>query len=134
MAGELTEVRVDVWLWAARFFKTRSLAKQAIGSGKVQLNGSACKAARPVRVGDRMIVRRGEETMEVEVLGLSEQRGPAPVAQALYRESEASRIAREAAREQRRLAGAPVRPAGRPDKHDRAALRRFKDSGGDGGV
>jgi ribosome-associated heat shock protein Hsp15 len=81
-------------------------------------------------VGDRLIVRRGEETMEVEVLGLSEQRGPAPVAQALYRESEASRIAREAAREQRRLAGAPVRPPGRPDKHDRAALRRFKDSGG----
>ena len=98
MAVELTEVRVDVWLWAARFFKTRSLAKQAIGGGKVELNGSACKAARPVRVGDRMIVRRGEETMEVEVLGLSEQRGPAPVAQTLYRETETSRIAREAAR------------------------------------
>ena len=130
MAGELTEVRVDVWLWAARFFKTRSLAKQAIGGGKVELNGGACKAARPVRLGDRMIVRRGEETMEVEVLGLSEQRGPAPVAQALYRETETSRIAREAAREQRRLAGAPVRPPGRPDKHDRAALRRLKDSGG----
>ena len=130
MALELTEVRVDVWLWAARFFKTRSLAKQAIGGGKVELNGGPCKAARPVRVGDRLIVRRGEETMEVEVLGLSEQRGPAPVAQALYRESETSRIAREAAREQRRLGGAPVRPPGRPDKHDRAALRRFKDSGG----
>jgi ribosome-associated heat shock protein Hsp15 len=129
MAVELTEVRADVWLWAARFFKTRSLAKQAIGGGKVELNGGACKAARPVRTGDRMIVRRGEETMELEVLGLSDQRGPAPVAQGLYRESEASRIAREAAREQRRLAGAPVRPPGRPDKHDRAALRRFKDSG-----
>lgn len=130
MAGKLAEVRVDVWLWAARFFKTRSLAKQAIGGGKVELNGGACKAARPVRVGDRMIVRRGEETMEVDVLGLSEQRGPAPVAQALYHESEASRIAREAARERRRLAGAPVRPPGRPDKHDRAALRRLKGSGG----
>lgn len=130
MAGELTEVRVDVWLWAARFFKTRSLAKQAIGRGKVELNGGPCKAARPLRVGDRMIVRRGEERMEVEVLGLSEQRGPAPVAQALYRESESSRAAREAARELRRLAGGPVRPAGRPDKHDRAALRRFKDNGG----
>ncbi|MGA0585587.1 RNA-binding S4 domain-containing protein [Dyella sp. KRB-257] len=134
MALELTEVRVDVWLWAARFFKTRGLAKQAIGSGKVQLNGGACKAARPVRVGDRLIVRRGGETVEVELLGLSEQRGPAPVAQALHRESEASRTAREAAREQRRLAGAPVRPAGRPGKHDRAALRRFKDHGGHGGV
>lgn len=131
MAVELTEVRVDVWLWAARFFKTRSLAKQAIGGGKVQLNGGACKAARPVRPGDRLIVRRGEEAMEVEVLGLSEQRGPAPVAQALYRESEASRMARDAARAQRQLAGQPVRPPGRPGKHDRAALRRFKDSGHD---
>src|SRR5512139_2304392 len=116
MAVELTEVRVDVWLWAARFFKTRSLAKQAIGGGKVQLNGGACKAARPVRPGDRLIVRRGEEAMEVEVLGLSEQRGPAPVAQALYRESEASRMARDAARAQRQLAGQPVRPPGRPGK------------------
>ncbi|HEX5306030.1 MAG TPA: RNA-binding S4 domain-containing protein [Dyella sp.] len=131
MAAELTEVRVDVWLWAARFFKTRSLAKQAIGGGKVEFNGGPCKAARPVRVGDRLVVRRGEETMEVEVLGLSEQRGPAPVAQALYRESEASRLAREALKEQRRLGGAPVRPPGRPGKHDRAALRRLKDSGND---
>ncbi len=124
----LPEVRIDVWLWAARFFKTRSLAKQAVGGGKVELNGGPCKAARPVRVGDRMIVRRGEETMEVEVLGLSEQRGPAPVAQALYRESEASRVAREAARANRRLMLAP-RPVGRPGKHDRADLRRLKEGG-----
>ncbi|MCP1375563.1 RNA-binding S4 domain-containing protein [Dyella lutea] len=122
------DLRIDVWLWAARFFKTRSLAKQAVGSGKVELNGGPCKAARPVRVGDRMIVRRGEETMEVEVLGLSEQRGPAPAAQALYRESEASRVAREAARANRRLMLAP-RPVGRPDKHDRADLRRLKEGG-----
>jgi ribosome-associated heat shock protein Hsp15 len=124
----LQEVRVDVWLWAARFFKTRSLAKQAVGGGKVELNGGSCKAARPVRVGDRLVVRRGEEIMEVEVLGLSEQRGPAPVAQVLYRESEASRAAREAARAQRRLMQVP-RPAGRPDKHDRAVLRRWKEGG-----
>ena len=122
------DLRIDVWLWAARFFKTRSLAKQAVGGGKVELNGGPCKAARPVRVGDRMIVRRGEETMEVEVLGLSEQRGPAPAAQALYRESEASRVAREAARANRRLMLAP-RPVGRPGKHDRADLRRLKEGG-----
>lgn len=122
------EVRVDVWLWAARFFKTRSLAKQAIGGGKVELNGASCKAARPVHEGDRLVVRRGEEVMEVEVLGLSEQRGPAPVAQALYRESEASRTAREVARAQRRLMQVP-RPASRPDKHDRAVLRRWKEGG-----
>lgn len=121
-------VRIDVWLWAARFFKTRSLAKQAVGGGKVELNGASCKAARPLHVGDRISVRRGDERMEVEVLGLSSQRGPAPVAQALYRESETSRLARESAREQRRLVGAGVsHPQGRPGKHDRAVLRRLKD-------
>jgi len=124
----LPEVRIDVWLWAARFFKTRSLAKQAIGGGKVELNGGPCKAARPVRAGDRLVVRRGEETMEVEVLGVSERRGPAPEAQALYCESESSRAAREAARARRRLAPAP-RPSGRPGKHDRAELRRLKEGG-----
>jgi ribosome-associated heat shock protein Hsp15 len=124
----LHEVRVDVWLWAARFFKTRSLAKQAVGGGKVELNGGPCKAARPVRAGDRLVVRRGEETMEVEVLGVSERRGPAPEAQTLYRESESSRAAREAARAQRRLAP-PPRPSGRPGKHDRAELRRLKEGG-----
>ncbi|MBU6247733.1 MAG: RNA-binding S4 domain-containing protein [Xanthomonadaceae bacterium] len=130
--GAVPEVRVDVWLWAARFFKTRSLAKQAIGGGKVELNGGPCKAARSVRAGDRLRVRRGEETMEVEVLGVSERRGPAPEAQALYRESASSREAREAARAGRRLALAP-RPAGRPGKHDRAELRRLKEGGpGDG--
>jgi ribosome-associated heat shock protein Hsp15 len=124
-------VRIDVWLWAARFFKTRSLAKQAVGGGKVELNGGSCKAARTVRIGDRIGVRRGEERMEVEVLALSDQRGPAPVAQALYRESEASRQAREAAREQRRLIGAStLHPQGRPGKHDRAALRRWKGAVG----
>lgn len=129
MISETTGVRIDVWLWAARFFKTRSLAKQAIGGGKVELNGASCKAARVVHVGDRLSVRRGEERMEIEVLGLSDQRGPAPAAQALYRESEASRQAREAAREQRRLIGASaLHPPGRPGKHDRAALRRLKGS------
>ncbi|HET6431002.1 RNA-binding S4 domain-containing protein [Dyella sp.] len=121
------EIRIDVWLWAARFFKTRSLAKQAVVGGRVELNGAGCKPSRAVRAGDRLDVRRGEERMQVEVLGLADQRGPATVAQTLYRETEASRLAREAAREQRRLIGASaLHPQGRPGKHDRAALRRLK--------
>jgi ribosome-associated heat shock protein Hsp15 len=120
-------VRADVWLWAARFFKTRSLAKQAIDGGKVQLNDASCKPAKAVSVGDRLRIGRGEERLEVEVLGLSEQRGPAPQAQALYRESEASLAAREAAKAQRKLVGAMAPPT-RPDKHARRELRRLKDS------
>jgi ribosome-associated heat shock protein Hsp15 len=120
-------VRADVWLWAARFFKTRSLAKQAIEGGKVELNDASCKPAKGVQVGDRLRVRRGEERMEVEVLALSEARGPATAAQALYRESEASIAAREAAKAQRKLVGA-MAPPGRPDKQARRELRRLKDS------
>jgi ribosome-associated heat shock protein Hsp15 len=120
-------VRADVWLWAARFFKTRSLAKQAIEGGKVELNDATCKPARGVHVGDLLRVRRGEERMEVEVLALSEQRGPAVAAQGLYRESEASIAARDAAKAQRKLVGA-MAPPGRPDKQARRELRRLKDS------
>jgi len=122
------EVRVDVWLWAARFFKTRSLAKQAIVGGHVDLNGSGCKPAKTLRVGDRLQVTRGEERLEVDVLGLSERRGPASVAQALYRETEPSRLVREEARAQRRMIGAAAPPK-RPDKQARRELRRLKDSG-----
>ncbi|WP_114239397.1 RNA-binding S4 domain-containing protein [Dyella sp. C9] len=120
-------VRADVWLWAARFFKTRSLAKQAIDGGKIDLNDGSCKPAKPVHVGDLFRISRGEERLEIEVLALSEQRGPAPVAQALYRESEASVAAREAAKAQRKLVGA-MAPPGRPDKQARRELRRLKDS------
>src|SRR6185503_12302594 len=90
------EVRLDLWLWAARFFKTRSLAKQAIESGKVELAGQIAKPSRALRVGEAMQVRRGLELFEIEVLALSNQRGPASVAQTLYRESEASIARREA--------------------------------------
>ena len=120
-------VRADVWLWAARFFKTRSLAKQAIDGGKIALNDGACKPAKAVHVGDVFRIGRGEERLEVEVLALSEKRGPASVAQALYRESEASVAAREAAKAQRKLVGA-MAPPGRPDKQARRELRRLKDS------
>ena len=124
---EPAELRVDVWLWAARFFKTRSLAKQAIDGGRIDVNGAGCKPAKLLRVGDRLKIGRGEERLEIEVLALSGKRGPASVAQALYGETEASRAARAAAREQRQLVGASA-PARRPDKHARSQLRRMKDA------
>lgn len=124
-----TEVRADVWLWAARIYKTRSLAKQAIDGGKVDINGGGCKAAKALHVGDRIRLTRGEERLELEILALSEQRGPASVAQALYLETEASRLAREQVREQRRLSGAGLNhPPKRPNKQERRELRRLKDS------
>ncbi|GAA0259898.1 RNA-binding S4 domain-containing protein [Rhodanobacter caeni] len=122
----LPEVRVDVWLWAARFFKTRSLAKQAIDGGKIQVNGAGCKPAKVLHVGDRLMISRGEERLEVIVLALADKRGPAPVAQGLYAETAASLVLREAAREQRRLVGA-AGPSRRPDKHARRELMRMKD-------
>jgi ribosome-associated heat shock protein Hsp15 len=79
----MTDVRADVWLWAARFFKTRSLAKQAIDGGRVDVNGAGCKTAKTLHAGDRLRIGRGEERLEVEVLALSDQRGPAAAAQAL---------------------------------------------------
>ncbi len=119
--------RADVWLWAARFFKTRSLARQAIDGGRVDVNDMGCKAAKALRVGDRLKISRGQERLEVELLALSDKRGPASVAQALYRETDASRAAREAAREQQRLIGASG-PLKRPDKQARRELRRLKDA------
>jgi ribosome-associated heat shock protein Hsp15 len=128
-AGLMTEVRVDLWLWAARFFKTRSLAKQAIDGGKIDVNGGGCKPAKALHVGDRLRISRGEERLEVEVLGLSDKRSQASVAQALYLETEASRSVREAGKEQRRLTGAAFdHPPKRPDKHARRDLRRMKDA------
>ncbi|WP_426700248.1 RNA-binding S4 domain-containing protein [Rhodanobacter sp. Col0626] len=119
--------RVDVWLWAARFFKTRSLAKQAIDGGRVDVNDLGCKAAKTLRVGDMLKISRGEERLEVEVLALSDKRGPASAAMELYGETETSRLAREAAREQHRLIGASG-PLKRPDKHARRELQRFKST------
>ncbi|MBD8879327.1 RNA-binding S4 domain-containing protein [Rhodanobacter hydrolyticus] len=122
-------MRADVWLWAARFFKTRSLAKQAIDGGKIDVNGGGCKPAKSLRAGDLLKISRGEEKLEIEVLALADKRGPASTAQALYRESETSRLAREARHEQRRLVGTQA-PRQRPDKHARRELRRFKDDPG----
>ncbi len=125
-------VRLDVWLWAARMFKTRSLAKQAIEAGRVEVNGDACgKPAKALRAGDRLAVRREHERYEIEVLVLSEQRGPASVAQALYRESDASRQAREVERERRRIERAGFQaPASKPDKRARRLIRALGDIDG----
>ncbi|HEY9132390.1 MAG TPA: S4 domain-containing protein [Dyella sp.] len=125
----LVQVRADVWLWAARFFKTRSIAKQAIDGGKIEVNGAGCKPSKALHVGDTLRVTRGEERLEVEVLALAEQRGPAAAAQALYRESEASVAARAAMRETRRLQGGAPGPMRRPDKQDRRLLLRLKEQG-----
>lgn len=123
----MTDLRADVWLWAARFFKTRSLAKQAIDGGRIDVNGAGCKPAKSLRVGDRLKIGRGEERLEVEVVALSDRRGPAAVAQALYVETAASCAARELAREQHHLVG-PNGPPKRPDKQARRELRRLRDN------
>ena len=126
--SEPAALRVDVWLWAARFFKTRSLARQAIEAGRVEVNEAGCKPAKSLHVGDRLRLGRAEERLEVCVLALSARRGPASEAQQLYRETDASRAAREALREQRRLSGAAFdHPPRRPDKQARRQLRKIKD-------
>jgi ribosome-associated heat shock protein Hsp15 len=121
-------VRLDIWLWAARFYKTRALAKQAVEGGKVEVNGAAGKPAKALKRGDLLRVTRGEDRFEIEVVALGEARGPARVAQLLYRETDAGRAAREAAAEQRRLAGASqARPPGKPDKRARRLIRALGD-------
>lgn len=122
------ELRVDVWLWAARFFKTRRLSHEAIVGGKVEVNGSACKPARTVKPGDSLRLLRGHERLEVEVLQVSAKRGAASIAQELYRETVESRAARELEREAIRLQGASG-PERRPGKADRRLLRRLKHGG-----
>lgn len=118
--------RIDKWLWAARFYKTRSLAVQAIERRHVLVAGGAVKPAREIRVGDVVTVHQGWAIREVAVAGLSAKRGPAPVAQALYQETPASAAARERAAAQRRLAPEPAQAIlhGRPTKRDRRALDR----------
>ena len=121
-------VRLDVWLWAARFFKTRALAKQAADGGKVEVNGATGKPSRALHAGDRLRITRGEERFEIDVVALAEQRGPASVAQALYRESDASRLAREQARAQRAAERAGFQPPEtKPDKRARRLIRALGD-------
>lgn len=120
-------VRLDKWLWAARFYKTRSLATTAVSGGKVQLNGERAKPGKLVRVGDQLRVRQGPYEFWVRVLGLAERRGPASLAALLYEESEASRRAREALSLVLRQGGLQaLAEGGRPTKRDRRDLRKFK--------
>ena len=117
-------VRLDKWLWAARFFKTRSLATDEIDKGRVQVNDQAAKPSREVRVGDRLLVRQGQIPRTVIVKGLSEVRGPAPVAQQLYEETPESIAAREELARNRRFLADPSQALehGRPTKRDRRQL------------
>jgi ribosome-associated heat shock protein Hsp15 len=126
----MTSVRMDKWLWAARFFKTRALAARACELGRIQSNGQPAKPAREVRVGDLLRVTNDSGDFEIHVLLLSEVRGPAAVAQTLYRETEASREARMKAAEERK-AMQPFQDfrAGRPSKRDRRAIIRFRGRG-----
>ena len=118
--------RIDKWLWAARFFKTRELASKACEMGRVTSNGVRAKPAREVRLADRLHIRNEAAEWEIDVLALSQQRGPAAVAQALYRETEASiELRRKAAEERRLLAPALAIPTGRPSKRDRRLIHSF---------
>ncbi len=120
-------LRMDKWLWAARFFKTRTLASRACDLGRIQAKGVKAKPAREVRAGDRLQVENEGGSFEIEVLGVSGMRGPAAVAQTLYRETEASREARLRLAEERKAMRefAPV-PARRPSKRDRRRIIQFR--------
>jgi ribosome-associated heat shock protein Hsp15 len=120
-------VRMDKWLWAARFFKTRSLAARACELGRIASNGLQAKAAREVRVGDMLFVKNDSGDFQVEVLALSEMRGPAAVAQALYRETEASREGRQKLAEERKaMPHFEAAREGKPSKRDRRELGRLR--------
>ena len=123
-------MRIDKWLWAARFYKTRSLAAEELDKGRVQLNGHAVKPAHEIKPGDKLTLRQGTVLRELLVKGLSMQRGPAPVAQALYEESADSIEKRMLAAEQRRLHSEPAQSIehGRPTKRERRNIDKGWDS------
>lgn len=123
----MTGVRIDKWLWAARFFKTRSLAARACELGRVMARGQTVKPAREVHPGDKLQVTNDSGEFQIEVLALSDVRGPASVAQALYQESEASREARQKAAAERKAAMEwETLPVGRPSKRDRRTIIQFR--------
>src|SRR5579875_2706206 len=120
-------MRIDKWLWVARFFKSRALASRVCALGRIQCNGQPVKPSREIRVGDILQVRNDSGDFQVEVLGLSEMRGPAAVAQLLYRETEASRELRHKLAEERKLMpNFEVDREGRPSKRDRRELSRLR--------
>jgi len=122
-----TSVRLDKWLWAARFFKTRSVAREAVSGGKVHLNGNRAKPGRTLNIGDELRIQRGEEEYTITIVELSVRRGPASVARTLYEESEASCTKREQLAEQRKLEHQQhTTRERRPDKRQRRRIVRFK--------
>lgn len=121
-------MRLDKWLWAARFYKTRSIAAEAVNGGKVKMNGAPAKPAKEVKSGDRLQIRAGEQDWDIVVMGLNEQRRPAPEARLLYQETPESQQRRLEAAELRKLAPMPGSDQkGRPTKRDRRQLKRFQD-------
>ena len=128
MAPDMDKMRLDKWLWAARFYKTRSLASQEIGKGRVLVNDQTAKPAREITVGDRVSVRKEDPSIQVQVRAVSAVRGPAPVARLLYEETPESIAARERAAEMRRLAPEPAQDiaAGRPTKRDRRLIDQLR--------
>jgi ribosome-associated heat shock protein Hsp15 len=126
----MTGVRLDKWLWAARFFKTRSLAARACELGRIESNGHPAKPAREVRIGDSLLVKNDGGDFQVEVLALSEMRGPAAVAQTLYRETEASRELRlKLAEERKAMPHFEALREGKPSKRDRREIDRLRGRG-----
>ena len=123
--NETTALRIDKWLWAARFFKTRTLASEAVDTGKVKVGGERVKPARGLRIGDELAIDNGSDTWEVAVLGLADKRGAASVARLLYAETPASIARREQAQEERKLFREPGSTIkGRPTKRDRRQLSK----------
>ncbi len=126
MSNELSSLRLDKWLWAARFFKTRHLAVEAINGGKVQLNGQRGKPGKEVQVGTRLRIHKGSLEWDIKVVGINKQRRPAAEARLLYSEEAESKAKRELLVEERRLLkAAEPQPARRPSKRDRRMIHRF---------
>ena len=121
----MEKLRIDKWLWAARFFKTRALASKAVDGGHVHVNGQRVKASRPIQIGDELAINRSQTLSVVRVKELSEKRGPAKHAQLLFEETEESIQKRELQSQQRKLLNASMpRSQGKPDKHQRRQIRR----------
>ena len=119
------KIRIDKWLWAARFFRTRSLAANAVNGGKVHVNGQRVKSSRAIQIGDKLEITRGQFLVAIEIRELSETRGPTTVAQKLYQETQESIEAREIKTQQRKLLNASVPyTKGKPDKHQRREIRK----------
>lgn len=126
MVNADVKLRIDKWLWAARFYKTRSLVVHAIENGRVLMDGVRVKPAKTIAVGDHLVLHFGQARFDIEVLALSDKRGPAPVAQLLYRESDESRERRAVIAEQHQLQPEVFTFRGRPTKRDRREIEKFR--------